>query len=137
MIDYAKANLRAGGDRRIQLVRACVVVVLSIERLTTARLGADAPPISRLRETLLGMERALLELTVTREPDAVPQQDPAQTRGTDDTAQPKNAGLLRSSHRTKYRQPTPRSRTRQTSSAGESRRSARPPGSMNPVAQSA
>lgn len=93
VIDYATSNLGAAVDRNIQLVRACVAVVMAIEGFTAARLGADAPAISRLRETLGAMERVMLEMTATREHDITSRQDAAQTPAepVDPTAQPKDA----------------------------------------------
>lgn len=75
LIDYATANLRADVDRSTRLVRACLAVVMAIASLTDARLGADAPTMSKLRETLRAMERALLELTAEGEPEVAQQRD--------------------------------------------------------------
>lgn len=93
VIDHAAFHLGAAVDRNIQLVRACVAVVMAIEGFTAARLGADAPAISTLRETLGAMERVLLELTATREHDIKSRQDAAQTpaKPVDPTDQPKDA----------------------------------------------
>ncbi|MDY0976189.1 type VI secretion system protein TssA [Massilia sp. CFBP9012] len=93
-IDYARANLRTDVDRSTRLVRACLAVVMAIESLTKARLGADAPAMSTLRETLRAMEHALLELTAEREPEIVQSQDSKRTpaEAFDDTAQPKKEG---------------------------------------------
>lgn len=62
IIDYAKANLGADVERSTQLIRGCLAAVLSIASFTDARLGMEAPNMSKLRDTLRAVERVLLQL---------------------------------------------------------------------------
>ncbi|WP_429207137.1 type VI secretion system protein TssA [Massilia sp. UYP11] len=91
VVDYATANRGADADRSAQLVRACLAVMASIERLTVARLGDDAPDMSTLRDTLRAMERAARELTAPREGDVArqPVAAPMMQGVSHETAQPK------------------------------------------------
>lgn len=61
-IDYARARRGADAERSLQQVRHCVAAVLSIASVTEARLGEDAPDMSRLCDTLRAIERVLLQL---------------------------------------------------------------------------
>jgi len=73
VIDHVKAGRGADAERSLQQVRHCVGAVLSIASVTEARLGEDAPDMSRLRDTLRAVERVLLRLGATGEPGAVSQ----------------------------------------------------------------
>jgi len=73
VIDHVKARRGADAERSLQQVRHCVGAVLSIASVTEARLGEDAPDMSRLRDTLRAVERVLLRLGATGEPGAVSQ----------------------------------------------------------------
>ena len=79
VIDHVKARRGADAERSLQQVRHCVGAVLSIASVTEARLGEDAPDMSRLRETLRAVERVLLQLGAIGEPGAV-SQDAAQAQ---------------------------------------------------------
>lgn len=72
VVDHAMARWGADAERSLQQVRHCVAAVLSIASVTEARLGEDAPDMSRLCDTLRAVERALLQLGVSDEAGAVP-----------------------------------------------------------------
>ncbi len=72
VIDYARACRGADAERSLRQVRHCVAAVLSIASVTEARLGEDAPDMSRLCDTLRAVERVLLQLGATGEAGAVP-----------------------------------------------------------------
>lgn len=63
IVDYVHANLAADVGRSTQLIRGCLAALQSMTSLTDARLGLEAPNMSKLRETLRAMERVLLQLT--------------------------------------------------------------------------
>ena len=67
LIDHAKTHRRADAERSLQQVRHCIAAVLSIASVTEARLGTDAPDMSKLRDTLRAVERVLLQLGATGE----------------------------------------------------------------------
>jgi hypothetical protein len=71
VIDYARARRGADAERTLRQVRHCVAAALSIASVTEARLGEDAPDMSRLCETLRAVERVLLQLGATGEAGAV------------------------------------------------------------------
>ena len=78
IIEYAQANLGADVERSTQLVRGCLAAVLSIASFADARLGMEAPNMSKLRDTLRAMERVLLQMTPPDKGDAMtPEQAPA------------------------------------------------------------
>ncbi|MGI4721119.1 MAG: type VI secretion system protein TssA [Janthinobacterium lividum] len=62
IIDHAEANLGAEVERATQLIRGCLAALRSIAGLTDARLGMDAPNMSRLGDTLRAAERVLLHM---------------------------------------------------------------------------
>jgi len=65
LIDHARTHRRAEAERSLQQVRHCIAAVLSIASVTEARLGADAPDMSKLRDTLRAVEQVLLQLGAT------------------------------------------------------------------------
>jgi len=65
LIDDARTHRRAEAERSLQQVRHCIAAVLSIASVTAARLGADAPDMSTLRDTLRAVEQVLLQLGAT------------------------------------------------------------------------
>ena len=67
VIDHVKSHRGADAERSLQQVRHCVGAVLSIASVTEARLGEDAPDMSRLGDTLRAVERVLLQLGATGE----------------------------------------------------------------------
>jgi type VI secretion system protein ImpA len=71
VVDDVKLHRGADAERSLQQVRHCVAAVLSIGSVTEARLGGDAPDMSRLRDTLRAVERVLLQLGATGEPGVV------------------------------------------------------------------
>lgn len=71
VIDHVKSHRGADAERSLQQVRHCMVAVLSIASVTDARLGEDAPDMSRLRDTLHAVERVLLQLGANGEPGIV------------------------------------------------------------------
>lgn len=93
VVGRARANRDNGVDRSLRLVRGCLTVLQSIEHLTDARLGADAPSIAKLRDTLRGMERAWMEMTAAPEQDVAQQPDAVRIPETvsDDVVQPNHA----------------------------------------------
>ncbi|WP_296948017.1 type VI secretion system protein TssA [uncultured Massilia sp.] len=70
IIAFVLAEPRAGVERTTQLVRGCLAAVLSIASFTDARLGMEAPTMSKLRDTLRAMERVLLQMTPPDRADA-------------------------------------------------------------------
>lgn len=79
VIDHARARRGADAERSLQQVRHCVAAALSIVSVTQARLGEDAPDMSRLCDTLRAVERVLLQLGATGDAGAVPR-DAAQAQ---------------------------------------------------------
>jgi type VI secretion system protein ImpA len=90
-VDGAKANPGVDVDHDLNLVRASLATVLSIESFTGARLGADAPAMSALRDALRAIERALLEMSAPWQPEIAPGQNTAPVPGqaSSEAAQPK------------------------------------------------
>lgn len=84
IIEYARANLGAEVERATQLVGGCLAAVQSIAGLTEARLGMEAPNMSKLRDTLRALERVLLHMAPPESCEAIRTQDapaPAATTG--------------------------------------------------------
>lgn len=81
VVDHARADPDGDVDRGLALARGGIAVVEAIERLTLARLGSDAPSMSKLRDTLRAVERVWLDIAPERElarpQDAVPMSEPA------------------------------------------------------------
>lgn len=70
---HVAANLGGAVARRLRLVRACLSTLLSIDTFIDARLGAEAPNMSRLRDTLHAMERVLLQMAPSDRGEPTPQ----------------------------------------------------------------
>lgn len=93
IVDRARANPGSDVDNSLRLVRGCLTVLQSIEQLTDARLGADAPSIAKLRDTLRRMERAWMEMSAAPEQEVAQQQDAVRMPETvsNDVVQPNHA----------------------------------------------
>lgn len=75
IVDYARANLGAEVVRATQLVGGCLAAVQSIAVLTDARLGVEAPNMSKLRDTLRALERVLLHMAPLESREATQAQE--------------------------------------------------------------
>lgn len=93
VVGRARANPDHDVDRSLRLVRGCLTVLQSIEELTAARLGADAPSIAKLRDTLRRMESAWMEMSAALEQEVAQQQDAVRIPETvpNDVVQPNHA----------------------------------------------